>query len=373
MENEEKNQDSQKEFPAQYQKLPDKELLKEALKNAELLLAHAGEHGLDVNKNDVEVIVESKYLDSNDAWTPKKEIEFWMAYRTISKAIQPVTIDSLHASKDKTIARPTWIAKIFGKRKNHSLARRAVVTYTIFTLLAMSILLVIQIYSVIGTTLVNTIETSNNRMQEIALRLGELTLIPEENPNKTLEQGQLSREATELTKKVDSSIKLLAEWLIYGKVLSLKTERYEDAARKVVDDEEQDANEKINTNIMVIQEARNLVFILGLYILPLLYGLLGGFAFVLRSLTNETKNMTYSKESNIKYSLRVLLGALGGLAIGLFWGDIETQKMGFIETLSPLVLAFITGYSVEFLFTAIDKIIETISKTQTQSIESNSK
>ena len=115
-------------------------------------------------------------------------------------------------------------------------------------------------------------------------------------------------------------------------------------------------------NIKVLQEAENFTVILSLYILPMLYGLLGGFAYVLRNLWEETRKMVYSKESNVKFALRIHLGALAGLVVGLFWGDMQTKQLNFTENLSPLALAFIAGYSVEFLFKIIDKIISSIDK-----------
>ena len=58
-------------------------------------------------------------------------------------------------------------------------------------------------------------------------------------------------------------------------------------------------------NIVIIQKANSLLTILNQYILPLLYGLFGGFAFVLRSINTETKNMTFTSSSNIKFGFSV--------------------------------------------------------------------
>jgi hypothetical protein len=103
------------------------------------------------------------------------------------------------------------------------------------------------------------------------------------------------------------------------------------------------------------------------YLLPLLYGLLGALAYVLRTLTKEIKSLTYSRAQNIGYGLRLQLGALAGLAIGWFvkGGDGDTpaeaaQALSAVS-LSAWALAFIAGYSVEVLFALMDKFIKAFS------------
>jgi hypothetical protein len=48
-----------------------------------------------------------------------------------------------------------------------------------------------------------------------------------------------------------------------------------------------------------------------------------------------------------------LVGVLGGLAIGWFF---KPSGEG-VGSLSPLALAFVAGYSVDLLFTAMDRIV----------------
>jgi hypothetical protein len=67
--------------------------------------------------------------------------------------------------------------------------------------------------------------------------------------------------------------------------------------------------------------------------------------------------MTYTAVSNIKYALRIHLGALAGLVVGFLWGDIASGSIGVANSFSPLAVAFIAGYSVEFMFRLLDSII----------------
>jgi hypothetical protein len=67
--------------------------------------------------------------------------------------------------------------------------------------------------------------------------------------------------------------------------------------------------------------------------------------------------MVYSSDSDIKYVLRIHLGALAGLAVGLFFVPEDTTTAVLPISLSPLALAFLAGYSVEFFFSAMDRFI----------------
>ncbi len=316
--------------------------LKRAVNDAQLMLAFATEHGLSIDDRLVEMVVQAKNWELNNEWTVEREIEFWSSYKLISKLIQPVTVDSLRCAQEREIEHFNWFKRLFISR---SMSRSSVQFYQIFTILIMLTTAFVQIFSLKGATLLNTIQGSAKQIKESQKRMNELILI-KDNKSVEMEKIQIESEMNELDDKYKSSIALLQEWVAWV---------------STIEDSKLKTNEQ-NRNTMIIQKAQNYVLILNLYFLPLLYGLLGGFVFVLRNLIEETKNLIFSKESNIKYALRVQLGAIAGLSVGLFWGDIEKQQLGFIENLSPLALAFIAGYSVEYLFSAVDKLVMNITK-----------
>lgn len=103
------------------------------------------------------------------------------------------------------------------------------------------------------------------------------------------------------------------------------------------------------------------------YILPLLYGALGAFAFILRKLSDPVGKLTYAYDTRVSYTLRVHIGALGGLAVGWFInGNSPITGLGGsaasgLVALSPLALAFVAGYASDLLFTALDKVVAAFS------------
>jgi hypothetical protein len=103
-----------------------------------------------------------------------------------------------------------------------------------------------------------------------------------------------------------------------------------------------------------LSKSKWILALLSQYVLPLLYGLMGSLAYILRSLSTEIQNVTFTRGSDIRYSLRWPLGMLGGVTVGLFFDP--THLSGF-AAITPLGLAFLAGYGVELLFTGLDGMV----------------
>jgi nucleoid-associated protein YgaU len=140
--------------------------------------------------------------------------------------------------------------------------------------------------------------------------------------------------------------------------LEKEIEKYEDAIRQTQHQHEYDkARNRLFLNLV---GANFILNSLQTYFLPLLYGLLGACTYVLRQLSVEVHQLTYSRVSEIRYGLRLALGALGGMAISWF---VKPDDATGLASLSPMALAFLTGYNVELLFAIMDKIINTALKS----------
>jgi hypothetical protein len=103
---------------------------------------------------------------------------------------------------------------------------------------------------------------------------------------------------------------------------------------------------------LAIEEKANLfVGILLSFILPILIGTIGAIAYVIRAISDQIKTSTFSTSSPIQHLMRVALGALSGLVVGLFNG-LSSQI-----SLPPLAIAFLAGYGVEAVFSMFDGLI----------------
>jgi hypothetical protein len=77
--------------------------------------------------------------------------------------------------------------------------------------------------------------------------------------------------------------------------------------------------------------------------------------FVLRAMSDEIASVRFSSTSPTKHFVRISLGALAGIAIGL-------SGMGTGSGLSAAGLAFLAGYAVEPVFATFDAIAKTLQR-----------
>ena len=89
-------------------------------------------------------------------------------------------------------------------------------------------------------------------------------------------------------------------------------------------------------------------------IIPFFYGALGAIAFLLRSAHEFLHKRTFDQNRIPEYYNRIFLGLVAGGTIELFVNQIATDD-GVIE-LSASALAFLAGYSSDFLFSTIERV-----------------
>jgi hypothetical protein len=100
--------------------------------------------------------------------------------------------------------------------------------------------------------------------------------------------------------------------------------------------------------------SKSILAILSQYLLPLLYGMVGSLAYILRTLSSEIQNVTFTRGSDVRYALRWPLGMLAGVTVGLFFSPADFAGLAAI---TPLGLAFLAGYGVELVFAGLDRMV----------------
>jgi uncharacterized membrane protein len=94
------------------------------------------------------------------------------------------------------------------------------------------------------------------------------------------------------------------------------------------------------------------------FFLPVLYGALGTCAFVMRSLFREMVDRTFDRRRTGEFTVRIFLGMLSGLT--LQW--LVVRSDGTVSGgVTPVVVAFLGGYSVEMLFAAMDRLVQLVA------------
>jgi hypothetical protein len=109
-------------------------------------------------------------------------------------------------------------------------------------------------------------------------------------------------------------------------------------------------------------ELRNVIvpvgLIIGGYLLPVLYGALGTCAFILRTTYAQMVDRSFDPRRTGEFIVRVFLGTLSGIT--LQWVVVRDGH-AVPGGITPAVLAFLGGYSVELLFTAMDRLLAVVS------------
>lgn len=95
------------------------------------------------------------------------------------------------------------------------------------------------------------------------------------------------------------------------------------------------------------------------YLEPFLYGLLGAVTYILRVTEQHLRARDYDPTREPEHFNRLVLGTLSGGAIILFIEQLPTDEGGVLEVGSA-ALGFLAGYSVDFLFETVDRMIQAI-------------
>jgi hypothetical protein len=108
-------------------------------------------------------------------------------------------------------------------------------------------------------------------------------------------------------------------------------------------------------NINVEPVARTALQVTTYYLLPLILGVLGAVAYIVRRMIESMANKSYTLNKFRTYGMRLALGALLGVMSGILVAPDQSHAQSF--SLSLVLLAFLMGYSVEFAFSIFDSLI----------------
>jgi hypothetical protein len=344
------------------------ETLKTLLLNAELLVAHAAESGLKLEPEVVSIIESAREDFGHKPWTQIAK-QFWPAYSQLCALVKPVTAESLRASSGRDLKgiltqyrwRATWLA---------------------------GIILPLSVVMFINTSISNDISDRIKEDNTLAVNLRESLLAlsasvsqanaPQAAPPAPMLSGRKPTERDAVTALQEFAT---ANRILYGRanllnhfVMNAEHDPFEGWSSEdkhkalelspKLDDIPGAGFDKIGTYQVVRAYAKNVQQInlvlygaITAYLLPILYALLGAYAYALRSLSDQTTQRTY--QPSYAAFARIIIALIAGLVVGLF--SNFTQGI----SLSPLAIAFLVGYGVEIFFSFLDAFLETLKKVRT--------
>ncbi|MBR0700018.1 hypothetical protein JQ599_08900 [Bradyrhizobium diazoefficiens] len=344
------------------------EIVRLAIDDAAQLLAYASRTGTSLNSADVQAIILAH--SAGNSITPEQEATFWTAASAISKAISPVTLETIKSTNSAD-----------GK----SAAARAASSYRIRTMVTLVALLVFQIYWLVGATICTDLKEIRGRLETLAEQGSKegaaARALNDKDPDyaakKVLADQVFDRWDSLLWQEKISAwadFEVLRNWNVLKLVLIPKSESapLPESSLATTKDGERRADEIKETdhflwvftpgNAEQIQTAQIVLTALLKYVLPILYGALGASAYIVRMIADEVRSYTFSRDSIVRYELRYYLGAVAGFSIAWFTSESKsTETAGILQSLSPLALAFLAGYSVDLLFSFLDRLASAFS------------
>ena len=359
--------------------------LKQAFVSAQLLVRFAAQRGVPDISGATNTILTSIERHQAGIWTVELETDFWTAYRSLVSAVRLATVESI------SLSARGW--------RGTGFIRKTVRNYTIATLAVLVFLIATQWGWTKGVGYISRIgelnktiaklETSFNKIR-IKLEKTELVITRLPTPARSDAAGQKddpNLEKLEL-EKIDTKGDLL---LVKDRLDQAKARRTIIVQELIAWDRTPGVFDLIASAMAAVGEffspqkledipppttwtagvppgTESGVHAISTFILPAIYGLLGSLAFILRSLVTQIRNVSFTTDSLIRFQLRWPLGLLAGIAIGWFSGPIAgalgesgeplSQQ---IATFQPFALAFLAGFSVEVLFTGLDRLVATFT------------
>lgn len=333
--------------------------LSEAICDAELLMNHAARSGLAIESTVLNAITRTRELFNRGKLRPEEASEFYQNFSALSKATYPVNVRSL---KSCTIPRQsrTWLFW----RTEETRADQALNRHRRWGFAGLLLLTVVQTYWVIGSFLTTNLPILSDDEKQIQQGVEEQArwdlnkavtppLQTDDHKSEQAVDAEILKDEQDILKgRRNTQVWLLDVWTAPGLNAALFFDEAFHTTHGNIG-----AATAWKTGIV----AKYILNIMQTYVLPPLYGWLGAMAYVLRRLISEINSGTYHSDSDTSYNLRIYLGVLAGLAIGWFVAPANKAGGNVLQALSPLALAFLAGYSVELLFSAMDRLLEAFS------------
>jgi hypothetical protein len=342
-----------------------------AINDASQILAYAARSGTSLNASDIDAILAAQR--AGDSITAEQEAAFWVSSSSISKTIAPVTLETIKSTTSTN---------------GMSLAALAARNYRFRTLATLAALLLFQVYWLIGATVISDLKEIRVRLERMAEERvkgkAAFALLNDKDADYASKKSVLDADSDRWgnllwIEKISAwaDLEVLKNWNFLSRILIPKSQRpppFLGSSTTKPDDSADDNSIKESDyflwvfspgNAEDIQTSQIVLTALLKYILPILYGALGASAYVVRNLADEIKGYTFSAGSTVRYELRYYLGAVTGLSIAWFTSDPKSaETAGVLQSLSPLAIAFLAGYSVELLFSFLDRFAAVFSSAQ---------
>jgi len=347
---------------------------REALGNSAVLLKFAAESPKATANEIVAPLLDAWQAAETRQWSPAIAAAFWIAYSRLCDLIKPVTMDTIctvsapQAAAGTTRWTKWWSA---GRSMAQIHARRYLVLLLVLVIAAVGFGFIAgtaaqlcdEIEKLIATgdqlapkisamlsdikTDLDTLDTGTNSLQ--------LDLDDKRIPKETRAKIETLRASLQslywVCDQLNSKVNAISEVTRFG---PLKDYTQGNLSRlPVLDNGFDNVQNYYQTRREVRNAQQDVALLNGIYnaLVPLLLGAVGATTYVLRLTSDQIKDSTFASSSPIRHVVRISLGCLAGLVIGL--GGFKNEL-----NLSSAALSFLAGYAIEPVFSTLDGIAE---------------
>jgi hypothetical protein len=355
-----------------------------ALNDASLLIKYAAESPKQLPESIMMPIALAWKAREDNAWSPEVSSRFWTAYSALCDLLKPVTLETISASAPIKSLR--W--GLFGNPIERTLAEKTARRYRVLlsVLLAIAVTLgfVASAATQITTEIREYIAKGNAAAVEVAASLAgirsdldRITPVDGNVLRLSLDDSRIGPDtqskiialrdklqdmyyATDMMTERANRIASLTSFFRVTSIADMKDYQPGDLSR-LPTLEAGYANiqsyYQVRRTVSALSESEgsivNLTILYYAYnaLVPLLFGSIGACTYVLRLISDQIRETSFSATSPVRHSVRVLLGTLAGFAVGV--GGIATSA-----GLTLAAVAFVAGYSIEPVFATMDGIAE---------------
>jgi hypothetical protein len=356
----------------------------QALKDASVLIKYAAESPKALPDSVMVPIATAWKAQEENAWGPDVSSKFWTAYSALCDLLKPVTLETIAAGQPTKSLR--WI--FFGDVVQSTLAEQVARRYRILLIVLLAIAVTLGFVASAATRISDEVKefvTQGNAaamdvaaaLSSIQIDLDRITPVDGDVLKLSLDDPRIGPETrakiTSLRVKVQdmyyaidmmteraNRIASLTSFYRVRSIASMKDYQPGDLSRLPTLEAgyaNVQAYYQVRRTVGALSESEgSIVNLTILYygynaLVPLLFGAIGACTYVLRLISDQIRETSFSATSPVRHSVRVLLGTLAGFAVGV--GGIATSA-----GLTLAAVAFVAGYSIEPVFATMDSIAE---------------
>jgi hypothetical protein len=356
---------------------------REALRNSVALLKFAAESPKVAPDEVISPLVAAWEAAESNKWSPAIAIQFWTAYSKLCDLIKPVTMDTLcmvqvpaAPAEVSTTPEKGWRDWWSGGRSHAQVhARRYLMLLLLLVVCSVAFGFIVGTSGKLSEEIEKLVTEGDQLAPQISSQISDI--LTDLNALKTgadplffdLDDKRIPKE----TKKKINDLRTKLQGLYWvadqlhsksnaiSKVTTFSPIQYDkgDLSRlPVLDNGFDNVRNYYKTRREVRDEQQNVSLLNGIYnaLVPLLLGAVGAATYVLRLTSDQIKDSTFASSSPIRHVVRIALGSLAGLVVGL--GGFNNEL-----NLSSAALSFLAGYAVEPVFSTLDGIAEKFRRT----------